>query len=171
MIVIDVHEVTAPVHAETRLLRISVRRTQSWRVRLVSVIVNVLLACLILDSNAIVAQASGNLVVYLEQRLGLSEPQARGALGALLVYAQQRLPKTDFDSLAARVPNADSIMQQVKLRGIVTGPLDDMDHYEKALASLGIGQPLASRIGPAVLEYLGATGHDLERDILAGIMQ
>jgi len=159
------------VREQTRIMRTPARRTQFSWVRAVGAIANVVLACLILNSAVVVAQPRDSLVVYLQQRLGLSEPQARGALGALLVYAQQRLPKTDFDSLAARVPNATSIMQQVKLQGIVTGPLDDMDHYEKALASLGIGQPLAAQIGPAVLEYLGATGHDLERDILAGIVQ
>ena len=147
------------------------RGTQSWRSHLVGVIATVLLALGILHPDAAGAQPHGNPVGYLQQQLGLTEPQARGALGALLVYARQRLTKTDFDALAARVPNAESIMQQVKLRGIVTGPLDDMDHYEKALASLGVGQPLASQIAPAVLDYLGATGHDLERDILASIVQ
>jgi hypothetical protein len=136
-----------------------------------AIILALLLVHLILDAQPAAAQQRGNLISYLQQRLGLSEPQVRGALGALLVYAQDRLTKTDFDSLAARVPNAEQIMQDVKLHGIVTGPLDDIDHYEKALASVGIGQPLASQVAPAVLDYLGATGQSLEHDILAGIVE
>ena len=110
------------------------------------------------------------LQAYLQQRFHLSEPQVRGALGALLVYAQQRLQKSDFDDLAAHVPNASNVMQVVKQQGIVTGPLDDIDAYEKTLANLGIGQPLASQIAPAVLEGLGAAGYSYERDILSAIV-
>jgi hypothetical protein len=147
-------------------------RSRRGRAQAYSVLIlSLLFTCLILGPATVRAQSAPNLVAYLQQRLGLSDPQARGALGALLVYAQQKLTKTDFDSLSARVPNADHIMQTVKLQGIVTGPMDDVDEYEKALASLGIGEPLASQVVPAVLDYLGSTGHDTERDILAGIVE
>src|SRR5438876_710952 len=49
----------------------------------------------------------GGLIVYLQQQLGLSEVQVRGALGALLVFANQRLFPSDFDDLAKRIPNAN----------------------------------------------------------------
>jgi hypothetical protein len=61
-------------------------------------------------------------------------------------------------------------MQEVKVRGIVTAPLDNIGDYEASLASLGIGQPLASQFAPAVLEYLGAAGFGRERDILARVL-
>jgi hypothetical protein len=109
-------------------------------------------------------------VAYLQQHLGLNEHQARGALGALLVYAEQHLVKSDFDALTSRIPNAASVMQEIKLQGIVTGPLDDVDEYEKTLGNLGIGQPLAAKVAPTVMDYLGATGHDLERDILGSTL-
>jgi Protein of unknown function VcgC/VcgE (DUF2780) len=110
------------------------------------------------------------IIPQLQEQFGMSEPQVRGALGALLVFARERLPKVEFDRLAARIPNADYIMQDVKQRGIVTGPLDNIDDYENSLASLGIGQPLASRFAPAVVEYLGAAGYSLERDMLARVL-
>jgi len=110
------------------------------------------------------------IVPMLEQRLGLSESQVRGALGALLVYVRERLTKPDFDDLAATIPNADRIMQDVKLRGIVNGPLDDMDDFEAALSNLGIGQPLASQFAPAVLQSLTEAGHARERDLLARVI-
>ena len=93
------------------------------------------------------------------------------ALGALLVYPHQRLQKPDFNDLAAHVPNAAHIIQTVKQQGIVTGPLDDIDEYERTLANLGIGQPLASQIAPAVIEWLGAAGYSHERDILTAIVR
>jgi hypothetical protein len=108
-------------------------------------------------------------VTYLEKRFGLGERQVRGALGALLVFANQNLSKSDFDDLARRIPNAQQIMQTVKQQGVVNAPLDDVEEYEKTLINIGIGQPLASQIAPAVLEYLDAAGYTRERDILAGI--
>jgi hypothetical protein len=127
--------------------------------------------CLLLHAPITSAQSPTTLQAYLQQRFHLSEGQVRGALGALLVYAQQRLQKSDFDDLVAHVPNASNAIQVVKQQGIVTGPLDDIDGYEKALGNLGIGQPLASQIAPAVIEWLGAAGYSYERDILSGIVR
>jgi hypothetical protein len=122
-------------------------------------------------ATALADQPGRAISPHLQERFGLNEGQVRGALGALLVFVRQRLPKPEFDELAQTIPNADQIMQDVKLRGIVTRPLDDIDDYEAALASLGIGQPLASQIAPAVVEFLGATGHERERDILFRVLK
>jgi hypothetical protein len=127
------------------------------------------LVCCALSERAF-GQPGRSVAPYLQQRLGLSESQVRGALGALLVFARDRLPKPEFDELAAQIPNAAQIMQETELRGIVTGPLDDLDDYEATLSSLGIGQPLASQVAPAVVEYLGVSGYDHERDILARLV-
>jgi hypothetical protein len=126
-----------------------------------------LLGSLIPFSRVITAESRRDLVTYLQERFRLSERQVKGALGALLVYAQERLPKDDFDMLTQRIPNAERILQEVKLQGVVTGPLDDISEYEETLSSLGIGQPLASQFAPAVLDYLTAAGQVQERDILA----
>lgn len=155
----------------TGLLRRSAsRRTPLWSSRVVSELVFSLMALWLASYvSAAWAQPPTDLQAYLQQRFHLSAPQARGALGALLVYAHQRLQKPDFDDLAAHVPNAAHIMQTVKQHGIVNGPLDNIDEYERTLANLGIGQPLASQIAPAVIEWMGAAGYSYERDILTGI--
>jgi hypothetical protein len=131
----------------------------------------VLLACLvagfIVHAHIATAGPGQSIVPTLRDRLGLTEAQARGALGALLVFTREQLPKPQFDELAQTIPNADQIMQEVTQRGIVTRPLDDLADYERALASLGIGQPLASQVVPAVLQALGEAGYTRERDILA----
>ena len=120
--------------------------------------------------QAFAAPPAHSIIPQLEDQFGLNESQVRGALGALLVFARDRLAKQDFDQLAQRIPNAEQAMQQVKLQGIVTGPLDNLGEYEAALSSLGIGQPLASQFAPAVLGYLGAAGYQRERDILARVL-
>ena len=128
-------------------------------------------AALLLTPLNLVAAAPGQSIIpLLQDQLGLTETQVRGGLGALLVFVRERLTKADFDVLAETIPNADRIMQDTKLRGVVTGPLDDMEDYERALSNLGIGQPLASKFAPAVLQTLGQTGHTRERDILARVI-
>lgn len=131
-----------------------------------------LLACLLLSMtlHASAAQPGRSIIPQLQDEFGLSESQVKGALGALLIFVRARLPKPEFDDFAATIPNADYIMQQVKQNGIVTAPLDNIEDYEKSLASLGIGGPLAEKFAPAVVRYLGSTGHSRERDILARVL-
>jgi hypothetical protein len=133
-----------------------------------------LLACLLLLffalDRSLAAQPGYSILPVLQERFGLSEEQVRDALGALLVFTRERLPEPAFNELAATVPNADLAMQQVKMRGIVTSPLDDLDDYEAALGNTGISPAQAAQFAPAVLEALHATGHDRERDILAGAL-
>jgi Protein of unknown function VcgC/VcgE (DUF2780) len=142
---------------------------RSLQTRAVAVVAS-LLACLCVQL-ALAAPPGRSIVPQLQQEFGLNEAQVRGALGALLVFARDQLPKPDFDDFAARIPNAETIMQEVKAQGIVTRPLDDIDDYEASLASLGIGQPLAAQIAPAVVQYLGTSGYNRERDILARILK
>lgn len=115
-------------------------------------------------------QMRQGMIEQLEQRFGLREPQVRGALGALLLYAREQLPKPEFDEFAQSIPDAYHIIDDVKARGIVTRPLDDIEDYETSLASLGIAQPIAQQFAPAVLDVLGAAGRTHERDILARLL-
>ena len=128
------------------------------------------LACLSFHQHAAAADPGQSIIPQLQERFGLSEVQVRGALGALLVFVRERLPKTQFDEVAKSIPNADYIMHDVHIRGIVTMPLDDIKDYEASLASLGIGQPLASQFAPAVVEYLGEAGFEREQSILARVL-
>jgi len=121
--------------------------------------------------DVLAAPPGQSIIPQLQEQFGLTEPQVRGALGALLVFARDRLPKPDFDQLAKSIPNAERIMEEVKLRGVVTGPLDDIDDYEASLSNLAMGQPLASQFAPAVIKFLGETGHTRERDILQRVLR
>lgn len=101
----------------------------------------------------------------------MSEAQVRGGLGALLIFLRERLPKPEFDRVSSSIPNAQYIMSDTRLRGIVTMPLDDIGDYEASLASLGIGQPLAAQFAPAVVETLRAAGLHREGDTLARVLR
>ena len=126
----------------------------------------VVLACFSVHPHAFAAEPGPSIIPQLQERFGLSEAQVRGSLGALLIFVRERLPKPEFDRVSKSIPNADHIMRETRLNGIVTGPLDDIGDYQAALANLGIGQPLASQFVPAVVEYLGSAGFQQERSIL-----
>ena len=127
------------------------------------------LACFLLQEIA-VSQAGQSIVPYLQERLRINEAQAKGGLGALLVFARDRLAKPEFDQLAKRMPNADNIVQQTHARGVVTHPLDDVDDYEAVLANLGISRESSRNFAPAVLDYLESNGYSEERDILSKVL-
>ena len=84
--------------------------------------------------------------------------------------AQLASVQAEFDEFAQSIPDAYHIMDEVKARGIVTRPLDDIEDYQTSLASLGIAQPIAQQFAPAVIELLGAAGRVNERDILARLL-
>jgi hypothetical protein len=140
------------------------------RRRLATLIIALGLAGLMQSGTVPAGTPVAGLIVHLEQKLKLTEPQVKGALGALLIFARDRLSQTEFKALASRMPNAEQIIQDVTSRGIVTRAFDDLDDYEETLTKLGIAPEVASGVAPAVLEWLGATGYDEERDMLAGVL-
>jgi len=130
----------------------------------------VALACFSFDLHAVAAEPGPSIIPQLQATLGLSEAQVRGSLGALLIFVRERLPKQEFDRVSKSIPNADHIMRETRLNGIVNAPLDDIGDYQAALANLGIGQPLASRVAPAVAECLGAAGFQQEQSMLLRVI-
>ena len=125
-----------------------------------------IVASYVSPNTSVVASASADLSTYLEKRLGLTDAQVQDALGALLLFVHGRISLEDFDRLAAAIPNAGRIMLAVQQRGTVDGPLDDIEDYEAALADVGIGQPRASEIAPAVIRFFSNSGRDLQREIM-----
>jgi hypothetical protein len=130
----------------------------------------ILIAWFAPQEDAHAQQSPRSIIPQLQEQFGLNEGQVRGALGALLVFAREKLPKVEFDRFAQRIPNADAAMQEVKMRGVVTSPIDDRDEYEEVLVKLGMGEATASQFAPAVLGYLNAAGYGPERDMLARIL-
>jgi len=127
-----------------------------------------LLALFTLPAHA-QSQPAKPIVPYLQEHLGLEEHQVRDALGVLLVFARERLPKPQFDQLARRMPNAAMLLEQTRSRGIVTGPLDDESEYEAALTKLGIAPQSAAQFAGVVQQYLGMAGYYEERDVLSRV--
>lgn len=144
--------------------------TSRFRFILMAICCGLLVASAGYETGSAAAPSAG-MMEYLEQRLGLNDVQVHGALGALLVFARDRLPKPEFDTLTARFPNAENMMEDAKLRGIVTRPLDDVETYEASLETLGIPRPIAAQFVQGVLDYLDSAGYEDEHDILSKVVR
>jgi hypothetical protein len=133
----------------------------------------ILASTLVLFAFGIAAGAAParSIVSHLQEQFGLNEGQVRGGLGVMLLFARDRLPKPEFDDLAARMPNAERLMQETKQQGIVNTPLDSTADFERALSNVGMAPATASQFVSAVLGYLDASGYYRERDILARVMK
>ena len=84
------------------------------------------------------ADLGRSIIPQLQERFGLTEAQVRGSLGALLIFVRERVPKSQFDGLLKNIPDADFIMRDTRVRGIVKMPLDDIEDFQASLASLGL---------------------------------
>lgn len=76
-----------------------------------------LLSMAFTHAGSVAASPGQNIIPILQAQLGLTEQQVRGALGALLVFVREELPKPAFDELARTIPNAQRIMQEAKSAG------------------------------------------------------
>ena len=84
----------------------------------------------IADSTGAAAAAvpgapTGNLSDMIGSQLGLSNDQAKAGLGAVLAFAQTKLPAADFEKVSASVPGAADNIKAAQDAGAVTGPIAD----------------------------------------------
>lgn len=122
---------------------------------------------------------SNELVGTVMSQLGLNQTQAEGGLGSLLGLAQSSLGTSDYSTLAASIPNADSLLAAApKLDGNsgVSGLLSKagdlgsslqggamvLDAFEK----LGISKELAVPMIDIAKSYLETNGAEGTSDLL-----
>lgn len=101
---------------------------------------------------------SDALPSVLQNQLGLSKDQAEGGLGSLLSLAGENLGAVDFDKLKGMIPGASGYIDAAKNLGAVTGPLENLDGLNSALAKLGISPDVVAQFVPTVTQYLGKFG-------------
>lgn len=122
---------------------------------------------------------SNELVGSLMSQLGLNQTQAEGGLGSLLGLAQSSLGSTDYSTLAASIPNADSLLAAAPkldstsgvsgllskagdLGSSLQGGAKVLDAFEK----LGISQELALPMINIAKSYLDTNGTEGTSDLL-----
>ena len=114
---------------------------------------------------------SASLTGLLKSQLGVTENQAAGGVGSMLVLAQEKLVKGDFDKIAAVVPGASNYMATAKSLGAVTGPIKDMKGLQGALGKLAMSPDVRAKFVPTVTDYIGKAGGDSVQKLLAGVFK
>ena len=89
-------------------------------------------------------------------KMGLTPAQASAGVGAVLAYAQNKLPAADFDKVASSVPGASQYIQSAKDAGAVSAdtPISDAAGLNSALGKLGISPEVANQFVPVVTDYI-----------------
>ncbi|MCH1929995.1 DUF2780 domain-containing protein [Shewanella sp. A25] len=116
---------------------------------------------------------SNELVGSVMSQLGLSQTQAEGGLGSLLGMAQTSLNTSDYATLAASIPNADSLLAaapQLDSTSGVSGLLSKAGNVSTSLQGsalvlnafqkLGISQELAVPMINVAKTYLETNGSE-----------
>ncbi|MGI2065985.1 DUF2780 domain-containing protein [Shewanella sp. MF08487] len=125
------------------------------------------------------ATQSNDLVGNVMSQLGLNQTQAEGGLGSLLGLAQSSLGTTDYSTLAASIPNADSLLAAAPTLDSasgVSGLLSKAGNLGSSLQSsamvfdafekLGISKDLAMPMINIAKSYLDANGAEGTSDLL-----
>jgi len=118
---------------------------------------------------AVPGAPTGNLSDMIGSQLGLSNDQAKAGLGAVLAYAQTKLPAADFEKVSASVPGAADNIKAAQDAGAVTGPIADQSALTAALGKVGITPDVAAQFVPAATNYISKLGGPEVAKIMQGL--
>lgn len=111
------------------------------------------------------------LTQLLTSQLGVTANQANGGVGSILSLAKEKLPSIDFNALAMFIPGADGFMKAAKDLGAVTGPIGDQAGLTSAFSRLGMGQDMVPKFSQTMSDFVGKSGGDHARELLASVMK
>ncbi len=111
------------------------------------------------------------LVQLLTSQLGVTETQATGGVGSILSLAKEKLSGVNFSTLANLIPGTEHFMKGAQDLGAVTGPVGDRTGLTAAFARLGMGSDMVGKFGELLGDFVGKTGGEPARNLLASVLQ
>jgi hypothetical protein len=134
------------------------------RVVAVSVLVFLLGACS--GTQSMMGDKAG-LAEGLAKKLGVTDTQANGGVGAMLQLAQEKLAAGEFDSVAKAIPGSQKYLDTAKqlLGGAKVG--DGQQGLKGAFAKMGMSPEMVDKFKPPVLDYVGKVGGEQAKSLLA----
>ncbi len=116
------------------------------------------------------AMPAGELPASLTSDLGVTPAQATAGTGAVLAYAQNKLPASDYQKVAGSLPGGGTAsLDAAKAAGVDTGSITDVAGLNAALGKLGIPPETASKFVPEVTKYLGQVGGPEVSSLVSGL--
>ena len=97
--------------------------------------------------------ASNPLVSALTSQLGVSPDQAVGGAGAMLGYAQNKLPADQASAVSSAIPGSSDIL---KAAGPMLGgsPLQSLADVQGAFSKLGMSPDMVSKFAPILTDQV-----------------
>jgi len=132
-------------------------------------VAGLLSACSSMESMMGTGSASSPTAALTKQ-LGVTEGQAAGGTGAILAFAQQRLAAGDFDVVAKAIPGSDKYLATAK-QLLGGANISDKAGLQSAFSKLGMSPDMLNKFAPIVTDYVGKTGGDQAKNLLAGVLK
>ena len=113
---------------------------------------------------------SADITTLLTKQLGVTDAQAGGGVGAMLKLAQEKLSAGDFDQIAKAIPGADKYLANAKqlLGGANIG---NKAGLQGAFSKLGMSPSMVDQFIPIVTQFVGQTGGEQAKTLLAGALK
>ena len=113
---------------------------------------------------------SSDLTDLLTKQLGVTDTQASGGVGSMLKLAQEKLAAGDFDKIAKAIPGSDKYLASAKqlLGGANVG---DKAGLQSAFFKLGMSPSMVDKFTPIVTQFVGGTGGEQAKNLLAGALK
>jgi hypothetical protein len=113
---------------------------------------------------------SSGLTSLLTKQLGVTDTQASGGVGSMLKLAQEKLSAGDFDQIAKAIPGSDKYLASAKqlLGGANVG---DKAGLQSAFSKLGMSPSMVDKFTPIVTQFVGGTGGEQAKNLLAGALK
>ena len=113
---------------------------------------------------------SSGLTSLLTKQLGVTDTQASGGVGSMLKLAQEKLSAGDFDQIAKAIPGSDKYLASAKqlLGGANVG---DKAGLQSAFSKLGMSPSMVDKFTPIVTQFVGGTGGEQAKNLLAGVLK
>ena len=113
---------------------------------------------------------SSGLTSLLTKQLGVTDTQASGGVGSMLKLAQEKLAAGDFDKIAKAIPGSDKYLASAKqlLGGANIG---DKAGLQSAFSKLGMSPSMVDKFTPIVTQFVGGTGGEQAKNLLASVLK
>ena len=103
----------------------------------------------------------------LASSLDMDAEQAGGGIGSIMSLAQNKLPASDYESIAGSIPGADKYIKMAKDAGVLTDPITDVGRLNSAMEKLGISKETSSALFSKLGDLVGTTaGSDLQSSFM-----
>ncbi len=113
---------------------------------------------------------SNNLIDMVTSQLGVTETQALGGAGTLLMVAQNVLGDS-FSSISKLIPGLDSYTNIAKTIGGAPAGINSISEAGSVFENLGMEASKVEQFVPVLTNYISATGGESAGELLSGALK